>query len=121
MTLTRKDHMPYRLMFHLPDGHRIFSKEDHQGLLIADESGPTPDQTEDGELYLDMAKNLSIEQATIDGRIDTYFAIPLRAADGSAHHAASNAASLIQLATSFDWKITIGTPGQSRNIRVFEA
>ena len=37
-------------------GHRYFAHRDHEGAIaVADRSGPTPDRTDDGPLWLDVS------------------------------------------------------------------
>lgn len=107
--------MTYNPMFTLPDGHRIFTKQDQPGYLIADESGDTPDQTDDGELFLDLKRNLLIDQEPEDGngRIVTYCDIPLLDANGKQTRTPSNPATIMYLSISFQWPIKVKSMGQS--------
>lgn len=113
--------MPYNLMFTLPDGHRIFSKPGQPGQLIADESGDTPDHTDDGELYLDTARNLLIEQTTdVDEPYheQTYCMIPLRTVAGEITRTPTNPATIMFLSVALDWKITVKSMGKSYDARI---
>lgn len=111
--------MTYNLMFELPDGHRIFSKQDTpSAFLIADDSGSTPDLTDDGELFLDRNRNLSIEQEDGAERIDTHCSIPLVTAHGEITRTPSNPATLMHLAVTFDWSITVKSMGRTYVTRV---
>lgn len=108
--------MTYQPMFTLPDGHRIFSTQGTPSdFLIADESGDTPDQTDDGELFLDRERNLSIDQETEDenGRITTHCSIPLRTADGLISRTPSNPATIMYLAIAFRWPVKVRSMGQT--------
>lgn len=103
--------MSYSLMFTLPDGHRIFSKQHTPStFLIADDSGTTPDQTDDGELFLDQSRNLLIDQETDTDepyRVETYCDIPLRTVEGKQTRTPTNPATIMYLAVAFDWKVTV--------------
>ena len=98
----------YQLMFTLADGHRVFATDAQPGFLIADDSGETPDQTDDGELFLELRRNLSIEQVERDGRIETRCSIPLRTAEGEMTSTPSNPVSILNLAHTFRWAINVG-------------
>jgi len=100
--------LTYHLLFTLADGHRIFSKDGQPGWLIADDSGETPIATDDGELYLDLDRNLLIDQTEDDdGRLETSCFIPLRTAKGNRSQTISNPATLMHLAVTFSWQITV--------------
>ena len=43
-------------------GHRLFKDEASGYVAIADNSGPTPDRTEDGILWLDERQELTIKE-----------------------------------------------------------
>lgn len=116
--------MSYNLMFTLPDGHRLFSKEGHPGFLIADESGDTPEYTDDGELFLDTARNLLIDQETDTDepyRIETHCMIPLRTAHGAITSTPTNPATIMHLAITFEWKVTVRSMSKSYDARVTKA
>lgn len=49
------------------DGHRFFRRVSDGRISVADNSGSTPDQTEDGPLFLD--RNRKAEVDTMGGRI----------------------------------------------------
>ena len=102
----------YKLMFALADGHRVFSRSDQPGYLIADDSGETPAQTEDGELYLELRRNLSIEQVETDERIETHCSIPLRTPGGEMTSTLSNPVAVLQLGHALNWPINVGRHGQ---------
>lgn len=102
----------------LPDGHRLFRAFQPlpRGLMalvpatialppqggiwaLADESGETPEQTDDGVLLLDFSRSLdagSHEQSPF---------IPLLDGDGVPRHSITNAATLLKLSLSFGWPI----------------
>jgi hypothetical protein len=94
----------------LPDGHRIFIGDDSShGLMwaIADDSGPTPPETDDGILLLDFGRPLSVTYDTnFKPRRPCCF-IPLRDAGGQTR-TITDAPSLLILATMFAWQIQHG-------------
>lgn len=44
----------YDWIFSIPGGHRYFTEVETGRLTLADESGRTPDETDDGVLYIDQ-------------------------------------------------------------------
>lgn len=78
----------WKLITRLPGEHRIFADESGR-LAIADNSGETPDQTEDGVLYLDFARPAVLTgDLTRDAhcRMEMYCWIPLLTARGKETH-----------------------------------
>jgi hypothetical protein len=51
--------MKWKLLFKAPGGHRYFEAEDGR-VAVADDSGATPDKTEDGVLYLDKSRPIKM-------------------------------------------------------------
>jgi hypothetical protein len=53
----------------VPNGHRYFQDSITGQYAGADESGPTPDRTDDGVLWLDLARPISLDlrNATVYG------------------------------------------------------
>lgn len=83
----------------LPDGHRLFKLEDRDWIIaIADESGATPDQTDDGVLWLDMHRPL---EAGPSG----HCLIPLIDAKGGESSTATDVQTLLMLAADYNWHI----------------
>lgn len=76
MTASRQ---PWIFIERLPnaarDGHRVFRREGR--LAIADNSGPTPDATDDGVLWLDTEKPMHLVD---DGGVRVW--VPLRDRSG---------------------------------------
>ncbi len=66
--------MTWVLVLRIRGGHRYFREEGTGRIAVADDSGATPDRTEDGILYLDTGRPIRLgEQADIrllspDGR-----------------------------------------------------
>lgn len=90
----------------LPDGHRIF-RGHFDRFAIADDSGRTPDQTDDGILWLDRGRPLKVETNLFEGK--EYMFIPLISDDNVPEHQATmtitNAQTLLYLSARFDWPI----------------
>jgi hypothetical protein len=102
----------YQLIETLADGHRLFvTLNKRGGILIADESGRWPHETDDGELWLDMTRPLVIDQEDLSGAPITYCMIPLRDEDGLATRTPTNPATILRLAALFGWRIQVGSPG----------
>lgn len=91
----------WKLMWTLPDEHRIFCS-DRKRLAIADQSGETPDQTDDGVLLLDFSRPLIV--TGFAGR-ERYF-IPLKDA-ASPTTTISDVATLLFLSATFQWPIKV--------------
>lgn len=87
----------------LPDGHKLFETHDdgygRAGWAIADESGPTPDQTEDGVLWLDYGRCLRI------GDSDALPTIPLLTEDGTETRTPTDCATILMLSRMLRWTI----------------
>lgn len=65
----------FKLLTKLPSRHRLFEDIERPGAIaIADESGNTPDHTDDGTLYVDRTRPIEI-----DGN---HISLPLRHPDG---------------------------------------
>jgi hypothetical protein len=104
----------YEFFDTLPDGHRLFTKEDHAGVLIADDSGHVPDQTDDGELWLDTSSPLLIIQWKHDDEVKTSCAIPLKDNDQTPTRTTSDPITLLYLAARYDWPVrTAGAPARN--------
>lgn len=101
----------------LPDGHRIFRAkvsdpdipthgEDPIAWALADNSGDTPEQTDDGVLWLDFTRPLRIARQGSTGEYQQeYFVIPLRTPDGLLTRTSTDATTLLYLASKFNWEI----------------
>lgn len=90
--------MKWSLYATLPDGHRLFGTLDNErSYALADESGRTPDQTDDGVLWLDTARPLL---ASADWSL-----IPLTDEDGNECYTLTDTPSLLRLSRDFTWAI----------------
>ena len=88
---------------HLADGHRIFQARYTDRWAIADDSGSTPDQTDDGILWLDQTRPLKIETNVFEAK--EYRFIPLLSPTGKESHAVTNMATMMYLSAHFVWRI----------------
>jgi hypothetical protein len=61
-------------LFSVPGGHRYFRDEITKMIALADNSGSTPDRTEDGVLWLDFQRCVSI---VTDVNHTTWISIPV--------------------------------------------
>ena len=88
----------------LPDGHRLFPIRGNpfKWVAIADDSGRTPEDTDDGVLWLDYERPLMISKD--EGR--EHFSIPLKSDTIGAHtRSISDASTLLYLSATFNWPI----------------
>jgi hypothetical protein len=86
----------------LPSGHRIFEAHgyhpDGMSWAIADTSGGTPEQTEDGVMWLDTTRALQISE--------TFCTVPVIMADETTRAAVGvGGATILMLARQFGWAI----------------
>ena len=87
----------------LPDGHRLFPKDDDPAsIAIADNSGREPQDTDDGVLWLDFNSDLEITKD--EGR--AIFLIPLVNPNGKKSYSVGDAATVMMLAAEFDWPVS---------------
>lgn len=96
----------------LPDGHRLFQGRGFSPLrtAIADSSGRTPGQTDDGVLWLDHNRPLI-------AAVGLNCIIPLVTTDGEKTSTPSNMQTLLILAVQFRWEI-LGAYGQTYTVKV---
>jgi hypothetical protein len=86
----------------LPDEHRLFPLHGNpfKWVAIADNSGVSPDQTDDGVLWLDFDWNLIISGP------DGVLCIPVkRANDGERFSIVTNMSTMLYLSATFNWPI----------------
>lgn len=97
------DHRRWSGPTNLPDGHRIFERQGPDGLerAIADDSGRTPELTDDGLLFLDPSRSLIV---MAEGE-DEHLAIPLIDERGKRTRTPTDAASLLYLSREYGWTI----------------
>lgn len=110
----------------LPDGHRIFETYDREfdghahnfGVAICDDSGATPDQTDDGVLWLDETRTLCIEHDFSDpDHPREHMFIPLLDERGNKTRTPTDAATLLYLSRSMRWTIEDEHNGHFYNAR----
>jgi hypothetical protein len=77
-------------------------------VAIADDSGATPTQTDDGVLWLNLQLPLRVDK-------DNVCLIPLTTADGSSAVAPTDFQTLLLLAAEYDWQI-VGARDQTYTV-----
>jgi hypothetical protein len=106
---TEGDNMPYKWMTEeeLPDGHRLFGTNTNDGFAyaIADDSGKTPDQTEDGVLWLDSSRCLIVDKDESFDPPREHLAIPVIDDNGKRSRTPSDMSTLLHLANMLGWQI----------------
>ena len=87
---------------HLPDGHRLFVTDDDGygsvGYALADESGATPEATDDGVLWLDPTRCLRVGGEDKPN-------IPLLTEDGTETRTITDCATILYLSKLQRWTI----------------
>jgi hypothetical protein len=113
MSETKADEGTWLLAERLPDGHRLFTyslvSDVEPMWAIADDSGDTPPDTDDGTLWLDFKRYLLIARQDEPPR--EFASIPLL--NGPNHRQTStpsNMWTLLKLATRFNWRIAVDAP-----------
>lgn len=81
----------------LPDGHTIWQVEGISQIAISDKSGATPDQTDDGVMYLDFDKSLML---------DGHCVIPLIELN-RVTSTLSDPATIVALSSRFNWAVNV--------------
>jgi hypothetical protein len=92
----------------LPDGHTLFftdSKQYPDLIAIADESGATPEATDDGVLWLDFERPLSLGKPY--GEVETTGIIPLKTPDSDETTTITDMPTIFLLATWFNWRVNV--------------
>lgn len=116
MTVADIEWMPFTEM---TDGHRLFplSKRFDGGadswftdralpmVAIADESGETPEQTDDGILWLDFHRHLMASGVTGRGNDPGSPTIPVLTDDGTESRTLTDMPTMLMLAHKYRWKI----------------
>jgi hypothetical protein len=99
--------MNWRMEGKLPDGHRLFSTTTEDGInyAIADDSGRTPEDTDDGVLWLDVTRCLVVERDESFNPAREVMFIPLVNMKGERHHAVTNASTILHLANLLKWQV----------------
>lgn len=83
----------------LPGGHRLFKKDDDPGVYIADESGETPDLTDDGALWLNCTAPMDV--------LGNEVRVPVSDGDSDVieHHVGVTLADALYLSARYGWAI----------------
>lgn len=85
----------------LPDGHRQFYTDDPKRVAVADDSGREPQDCDDGILWYDFSRPLTITRSEVE-----VFSIPLVSErNDEQSRTISNAATLLILSVEFKWPI----------------
>lgn len=88
----------------LPDGHRLFDAVGHLRVsgrcltAIADDSGDYPQDTDDGVIWLDFRRDLSV---------GTTCFIPCYDADSEPVNITTDAATIMCLSSKYDWRVNV--------------
>jgi hypothetical protein len=121
----------WELDYHLPDGHRVFALRDTSlGVrwAIADDSGATPPETDDGVLFLDIdldrplhiVKLVTAAGASASLPSGSICSIPLLALDGSLTRATTDPVSILILAHKYDWPVKAQWSDFARGERTYQ-
>ena len=93
----------------LPDEHRLFPLKGNpfKWVAIADNSGITPDQTDDGVLWLDFDRPLLIDaDDVVTVPTQSILSIPVkRQRDGERFSTVTNMSTMLYLSATFNWPI----------------
>ena len=93
----------------LPDEHRLFPLHGNpfKWVAIADNSGITPDQTDDGVLWLDFDRPLLIDaDDVVTVPTQSILSIPVkRQRDGERFSTVTNMSTMLYLSATFNWPI----------------
>jgi len=109
----------WKFEYRLPDGHRLFSTMTEDGIkyVIADDSGRTPEETDDGVLYLDSSRCLIVDSDESCVPAREALAIPLIDGKGRQTRTPTNTATLLHLAHLLKWMVQNETTKEVYEIR----
>lgn len=91
-------------LFSMRGGHKYFRDEFTGKIGVADNSGPTPDRTDDGVLWLDFNRCVCIATNT---NHDTYITIPLLRENGDRSCTGSSVKEAIEVCARFGMKLAL--------------
>lgn len=99
--------MDWKLIDKLPDGHRVFSTKVDGEIMyaIADDSGFTPEDTDDGVLWLDHKRCLIVDRDESYNPAREFIAIPLVDDKGKQTRTPSDMSSVLHLANLLKWQV----------------
>lgn len=88
-------------LFQSKRGHKFFRDTFSGGIAIADDSGATPDQTDDGVLRLDQNRAVRVRSG------DSFFALPLRDRHGNETATIASAGEAADVCSRFNMRLEI--------------
>ena len=99
--------MNWKMEGKLPDGHRLFSTTDNgvKKYALADDSGHTPDLTDDGVLWLDATRCLGVDKDDSFDPPREYITIPVVDSNGKSSYAVTDASTMLHLANLLKWQV----------------
>lgn len=105
--------MSWNLEHTLPGGHRLFTKREAPftgKVYVADESGQTPDLTDDGLLWLDLSRPLLVQGVGAS--------VPVLSFDAGNQWVGVGVADLLWLSDKYGWVIQTTGASRYRGVRV---
>lgn len=93
----------WKFLFKVKHGHSYFQLADGR-VSIADDSGATPDLTDDGPLYLDKSKAITMGWGWDDG---SHAFIPLLRENGEPTSSSEPCGGALQVASVFDMRVVV--------------
>lgn len=91
-------------VFSIRGGHKYFRDEISKRIGVADNSGSTPDQTEDGVLWLDLSRCVTI---ATDGNHRTWVTVPLLRENGERSATGASVQEAIEVVANFGMKLAL--------------
>lgn len=91
-------------LFSIRGGHKYFRDEITKRIAVADNSGSTPDQTEDGVLWLDPSRCVSI---ATDVHHRTWISVPLLRDNGERSATGASVKEAIEVCAHFGMKLAL--------------
>src|SRR5581483_8497044 len=112
--------MKWELVHRVKSGHKFFKELSPSGqwtgkIGIADDSGVTPDRCDDGVVYLDMTRPISVTwRKERDGYTDSIHVPTLRVRDNREMHMGGSWHEVLDLAARYNMRIETETAGTFR-------
>jgi hypothetical protein len=91
-------------LFSIRGGHKYFRDEISKRIALADNSGSTPDRTEDGVLWLDFSRCATI---ATDTHHNTYITIPLLRENGDKSATGASTKEVIEVCAKLGMKLAL--------------
>lgn len=105
----------WQLLETLPGGHRLFRSPGSSSIYIADESGRTPDLTDDGPLWLDQTMPLTVE---FEKHAGNQCHVPVIGDATSTYRVPVSVADVLWLSDRYGWAIETTGASRFRAVRV---